>query len=102
LCVRINHRLFAGFIGIVGLMAILTVGLLGSGLRRELTEMFRGERGSGDERRGGRGLLDGGSDHQARTRHRRGLGPRVAAVFGFPTLPGSVGTYVGKIPKMVW
>ena len=43
--VRINHRLFAGFIGIVGLMAILTVGLLGSGLRRELTEMFRGELG---------------------------------------------------------
>ena len=43
--VRLNHRLFAGFIGIVGLMAILTVGLLGSGLRREMTAMFQSELG---------------------------------------------------------
>ena len=41
--VRISHRLFAGFIGIVALMAILTVSLLGSGLRREMTAIFRGE-----------------------------------------------------------
>ena len=41
--VKISHRLFAGFVGIIGLMAVLTVGLLGSGLRRELTSTFRGE-----------------------------------------------------------
>jgi two-component system phosphate regulon sensor histidine kinase PhoR len=38
---RIHHRLFAGFIGIVGLMAFLTVVLVGSGLRRGLTDTFR-------------------------------------------------------------
>ena len=39
----INHRLFAGFVGIVALMAVLTIVLLGSGLRRELTATFAGE-----------------------------------------------------------
>ena len=41
--VRISHRLLAGFVSVIGLMAVLTVSLLGSGLRREMTAMFRGE-----------------------------------------------------------
>lgn len=40
---RIHHRLFAGFFGIVALMGILTVVLVGSGLRRELTSTFEEE-----------------------------------------------------------
>jgi two-component system phosphate regulon sensor histidine kinase PhoR len=40
---RIQHRLFAGIAGIVGLNAVLTVGLVGSGLRRELKSTFREE-----------------------------------------------------------
>ncbi len=41
--VRLKYRLFAGFVAIVALMAVLTAGLLGRGLRRELTDTFRGE-----------------------------------------------------------
>ena len=40
---RIHHRLFAGFFGLVGLMGVLTVVLVGSGLRRELTGTFENE-----------------------------------------------------------
>jgi two-component system phosphate regulon sensor histidine kinase PhoR len=40
---RIHHRLFAGFFGIVGLMGLLTVVLVGSGLRRELIRAFEDE-----------------------------------------------------------
>jgi two-component system phosphate regulon sensor histidine kinase PhoR len=40
---RIHHRLFAGIAGIVGLNALLTVAMVGSGLRRELTGTFREE-----------------------------------------------------------
>jgi two-component system phosphate regulon sensor histidine kinase PhoR len=40
---RIHHRLFAGFFGIVGLMTVLTVVLVGSGLRRGLTDTFQEE-----------------------------------------------------------
>ncbi len=42
---RIHHRLFASFFGIVGLMGLLTVGLVGSGLRGELTSTFEDELG---------------------------------------------------------
>jgi two-component system phosphate regulon sensor histidine kinase PhoR len=40
---RIHHRLFAGFFGIVALMVVLTVSLVGSGLRRELVSTFEVE-----------------------------------------------------------
>jgi two-component system phosphate regulon sensor histidine kinase PhoR len=40
---RIHHRLFAAFFGIVGLMTVLTVVLVGSGLRRGLTATFQEE-----------------------------------------------------------
>jgi two-component system phosphate regulon sensor histidine kinase PhoR len=40
---RIHHRLFASIAGIVGLNAVLTVGFVGSGLRRELKSTFREE-----------------------------------------------------------
>lgn len=40
---RIHHPLFAGFLGIVGLLVVLIVFLVGSGLRRELKDTFRGE-----------------------------------------------------------
>lgn len=42
---RIHHHLFAGFLGVVGLLVVLIVFFLGSGLRRELRETFRGEIG---------------------------------------------------------
>jgi len=45
LSLRLNHRLFAGFFGIVALMAALTVGWGGAGLSRELKENFRSELG---------------------------------------------------------
>ena len=41
--VPVIHRLFAGFVGIVALTAVLTAVLLGRGLRRELTETFSDE-----------------------------------------------------------
>ncbi len=40
---RIHHRLFAGFFGIVSLMTVLTLLLVGSGLRRGLTDTFQEE-----------------------------------------------------------
>jgi len=42
---RIHHHLFAGFLGVVGLLVVLIVLLVGSGLRRELRETFQGEVG---------------------------------------------------------
>ena len=38
---RIHHPLFAGFVGVTGLLVVLVVVLAGSGLRRELTETNR-------------------------------------------------------------
>ncbi len=40
---RIHHALFAGFLGLTGLMALLIVVLVGSGLRRELIETYQAE-----------------------------------------------------------
>lgn len=40
---RIHHHLFAGFLGVVGLLVVLIVVLVGSGLRRELHETFQSE-----------------------------------------------------------
>ncbi len=40
---RIHHALFAGFLGLTGLMAVLIVVLVGSGLRRELVETYQAE-----------------------------------------------------------
>jgi two-component system phosphate regulon sensor histidine kinase PhoR len=40
---RIHHRLFAGFLGVVGLMVLLLVIFVGSGLRRELGRTFEEE-----------------------------------------------------------
>jgi signal transduction histidine kinase len=40
---RIHHALFAGFLGLTGLMAVLIVVLVGSGLRRELIETYQVE-----------------------------------------------------------
>ena len=42
---RIHHYLFAGFLGVIGLLVALIVLLVGSGLRRELRETFRAEVG---------------------------------------------------------
>ena len=41
--IRIQHPLFAAFIGVVGLLVMLIVSLVGRGLRRELRESFRAE-----------------------------------------------------------
>jgi two-component system phosphate regulon sensor histidine kinase PhoR len=38
---RIHHYLFAGFLGVIGLLVVLIVVLVGSGLRRELRDTFR-------------------------------------------------------------
>ncbi len=40
---RIHHALFAGFVGVTGLMAVLIVVLVGSGLRRELIGTYEVE-----------------------------------------------------------
>ncbi|HUP50976.1 MAG TPA: ATP-binding protein [Longimicrobiales bacterium] len=40
---RIQHALFAGFLGVVGLLVVLIVLFVGSGLRRELGADFRAE-----------------------------------------------------------
>jgi len=40
---RIHHALFAGFLGVTGLLVALIVVLVGSGLRRELVETYRAE-----------------------------------------------------------
>ena len=40
---RIQHALFAGFLGVVGLLVVLIVLFVGSGLRRELQSDFRAE-----------------------------------------------------------
>lgn len=40
---RIHHRLFAGFLGVVGLLVLLIVLFVGTGLRRELTGTFEDE-----------------------------------------------------------
>ncbi|MHB1195031.1 MAG: sensor histidine kinase [Longimicrobiales bacterium] len=40
---RIHHALFAGFVGVTGLMAVLVVVLVGSGLRRELVGTYEVE-----------------------------------------------------------
>jgi two-component system phosphate regulon sensor histidine kinase PhoR len=40
---RIQHPLFAGFLGVIGLLVILIVLLVGTGLRRELQTSFRAE-----------------------------------------------------------
>lgn len=40
---RIHHRLFAGFLGVVGLLVVLIVVLVGRGLRRELTTTYQEE-----------------------------------------------------------
>lgn len=40
---RIHHTLFAGFLGVIGLMVVLIVLLVGSGLRRGLQTTFRAE-----------------------------------------------------------
>ena len=40
---RIHHRLFAGFLGVVGLLVLLIVVLVGQGLRRELTATYQDE-----------------------------------------------------------
>jgi len=40
---RIHHYLFAAFLGVVGLLVVLIVLLVGSGLRRELRETFQAE-----------------------------------------------------------
>ena len=42
---RIHHYLFAGFLGVVGLLVLLVVLLVGSGLRRELRQTFRSDVG---------------------------------------------------------
>jgi len=42
---RIHHYLFAGFLGVVGLLVVLIVLLVGSGLRRELRDTFQAEVG---------------------------------------------------------
>jgi two-component system, OmpR family, phosphate regulon sensor histidine kinase PhoR len=40
---RIHHALFIGFLGVVGLLVVLTLLLVGSGLNRELRATFRSE-----------------------------------------------------------
>jgi len=40
---KIHHVLFAGFLGVIGLLVILTLLLVGSGLSRELEDTFRRE-----------------------------------------------------------
>lgn len=40
---RIQHALFAGFLGVIGLLVALTLVLVGSGLSRELEDTFRRE-----------------------------------------------------------
>ena len=40
---RIHYALFAGFLGVIGLLVVLTLVLVGSGLNRELTAGFRSE-----------------------------------------------------------
>ena len=40
---RIHHPLFAGFLSVTGLLVLLIVALVGSGLRRELLETYRTE-----------------------------------------------------------
>ncbi len=41
--IRIHHPLFAGFLGVVGLLVVLVVSLVGTGLRRELVSITRTE-----------------------------------------------------------
>jgi two-component system phosphate regulon sensor histidine kinase PhoR len=41
--IRIHHPLFAGFLGVVGLLLALVVSFVGSGLRRELVSITRTE-----------------------------------------------------------
>lgn len=41
--IRIHHALFAGFLGVIGLLVVLTLALVGSGLERELGATFRTE-----------------------------------------------------------
>lgn len=43
--VRIHHPLFAGFLGVVGLLVVLQVSLVGTGLRRELITLTQQELG---------------------------------------------------------
>jgi two-component system phosphate regulon sensor histidine kinase PhoR len=40
---RIHHSLFAGFLGVMGLLVLLIVGLVGTGLRRELISTYQAE-----------------------------------------------------------
>ncbi len=41
--IRIHHPLFAGFLGVIGLLVVLIVVLVGTGLRRELVQTYQGE-----------------------------------------------------------
>jgi len=43
--VRIHHPLFAGFLGVVGLLVVVQVSLVGTGLRRELVTLTQQELG---------------------------------------------------------
>jgi signal transduction histidine kinase len=40
---RIHHALFGGFLGVIGLLVLLIVGFVGSGLRRDLLGTYRTE-----------------------------------------------------------
>lgn len=40
---RIHHALFFGFLGVIGLLVVVTLLLVGSGLNRELRDTFRAE-----------------------------------------------------------
>ncbi|HSG07137.1 MAG TPA: ATP-binding protein [Longimicrobiales bacterium] len=40
---RIHHSLFGGFLGVMGLLVLLILGLVGSGLRRELLQTYETE-----------------------------------------------------------
>jgi two-component system phosphate regulon sensor histidine kinase PhoR len=40
---RIHHALFGGFLGVIGLLVVLIVGFVGSGLRRDLLGTYRTE-----------------------------------------------------------
>ena len=42
---RIHYYLFAGFLGVVGLLVVLMMLLVGSGLRRDLRATFQAEVG---------------------------------------------------------
>jgi two-component system phosphate regulon sensor histidine kinase PhoR len=41
--IRVHHPIFAGFLGIIGTLVVVIVTLIGSGLRRELNELYRSD-----------------------------------------------------------